>query len=153
MYQVTLLGSQYAVVTVPAHAAADLTADHPIFRAPCACRIVSVTIVPGATITGANTNSANLNLKSWTDATTPVATELANRDYLSATNEVAMKARSFYAPAAPLALALLRANSALTSRALPEPGRSPPPQPPAALPPTPPPPASPWRLSRTLSQA
>jgi len=106
MYQVTLLGSQYAVVTVPAHAAADLTADHPIFRAPCACRIVSVTIVPGATITGANTNSANLNLKSWTDATTPVATELANRDYLSATNEVAMKARSFYAPAAPLALAV-----------------------------------------------
>ena len=90
---------------IQAHAAGDATQDHPVFRAPFPCRLRKVTIVPAATITGVVTNNFNLNVKSWTDAATPVATERANRDYGSGTNEVAMKARDLYAPAAPLALA------------------------------------------------
>jgi hypothetical protein len=98
-------GPLVARANIQSHAAGDATADHPIYRAPFACRIRKVTIVPAATITGAATNNFNLNLKSWTDAATPVATERANRDYGSGTNEVAMKARDLYAPATPLALA------------------------------------------------
>lgn len=90
---------------IQAHAAGDATQDHPVFRAPFPCKLRKLTIVPGATITGQATNSFHLNVKTWTDAATPVATERANRDYLSGTNEVAMKARDLYAPAAPPALA------------------------------------------------
>lgn len=98
-------GALVAFATVPPHAAGDATQDHPIFRAPFACDIREVRIIPGAAVTGAATNNFNLNLKSWTDAATPVATERANRDYGSGTNETAMKMRSLYKPATPLALA------------------------------------------------
>lgn len=101
-----LVGPKYSMATIAAHAAGDATADHPVFRAPVACRLRKVTIVPGAAVTGAATNNFNLNVKSWTDAATPVATERANRDYGSGTNEVAMKARDLYAPATPLSLAV-----------------------------------------------
>ena len=86
---------------IQSHAAGDATADHPVFRAPFPCRLRKVTIVPAATLTGQATNNCNLNVKTWTDAATPVATERANRDYGSGTNEVAMKARDLYAPATP----------------------------------------------------
>jgi hypothetical protein len=100
-----LSGSKYAFANVQSHAAGDATADHPIFRCATsvACRIVKVTIIPGAAITGAATNNFNLNVKSWTAA--GAATERANRDYASGTNETAMVARDLYAPATPLSIA------------------------------------------------
>lgn len=94
-----LVGPLYAQAVIPAHAAADATEDIPIFRAFKNARIRSVTLIHGAAITGVDTNTTHVNLKSWTDAATPVATERANRDYVDATDAVAMKAISLYAPA------------------------------------------------------
>jgi hypothetical protein len=99
-----LSGVKYQFHNVQQHAAGDATQDHLIFR--CAttvpCRVRKVTIVPGASITGAATNNFNLNVKSWTAAGS--ATERANRDYASGTNETAMVSRDLYAPAAPLSI-------------------------------------------------
>jgi hypothetical protein len=53
-------------------------------------------------VTGQATNTFNLNVKTWTAAA--VATERANRDYGSGTNEVAMVSRDLWAPASPFEL-------------------------------------------------
>ena len=97
-------GPLHAHGYVPAHAAADATLDHVIFRAPFACKVRKVSIMFGATLTGADTNSANLNLINR-GADGLGTTELANRDYASGTNDTAYVKRDHYAPASPLAVA------------------------------------------------
>lgn len=93
-----LSGPLYVHTVVPKHAAGS-TDEYCIFRAPFNCKVQKVTIVPAANVTGQATNYTNINIKSWTDGATPVATEIANRDYnSSAVTEVAMKARDIYAP-------------------------------------------------------
>lgn len=99
-----LSGPLFAHARVPSHAAADVTADHVIFRAPFACKIRAVSIVPSAVLTGAATNSANLNVINR-GADGLGTTELANRDYVSGVNEVAYVKRELYAPASPLEIA------------------------------------------------
>jgi len=61
---------------VKAHAAATTTENNPIFVAPFACTIIGVTIIPQDDVTGADTDSTNLNI--FKQATTPV--EIGNYD-------------------------------------------------------------------------
>lgn len=97
-------GVHVATAVMPASAAADATAEVPVFRAPFACKVRKVVLVPGAAITGTATNYHNLNLiNRGTDGSG--TTELANRDYLNGTNESKAVARELYAPASYLALA------------------------------------------------
>lgn len=103
MQDIDLLGQHVEEFTINNKVLGDATLDYPLFEARRPCRLVSVEIVPGATITGQATNTFNLNVKTWTAA--GVATERGNRDYLSGTNEVAMVKRSLYAPATPLNMA------------------------------------------------
>lgn len=97
-------GAHRATAYLSAAAAGDATDEEVVFVAPFACKVRKVTVVPAAAVTGANTNSRNINLiNRGTDGSG--TTELANRDYLSGTNESKAVARDLYAPATYLALA------------------------------------------------
>lgn len=97
-------GAHVASYAVRAHAAATATENCFLFRAPFKAELVSVELIPDADITGADSNSSNVNLvNAGTDGAG--ATELANVDYASGTNATAGDAIALYAPAAPLALA------------------------------------------------
>ena len=94
-------GPQYAAGNVPAGAAADATTDHPVFRAPFACKIRKVRIVPGAAITGADTNTAYFTLY-MRGSDGGGTTALATRMNVSGTDSVANDAINLYAPASAL---------------------------------------------------
>jgi len=85
----------------PGKAAATATESRPVFVAPADCYIIALDVIPQATITGADTNSTNLNLIDKGTAGTG-STELANRDYVSGTNSTGFVKQSIYAPASPL---------------------------------------------------
>lgn len=93
-------GDHVALVMLPAHAAATATENIPIFYAPFACRITSVTVVPGAAATGDNTNTTNYNLINGGAAGTGT-TEIGNLDYATGTNAAVGVAQTVYAPADP----------------------------------------------------
>lgn len=99
-----LAGTQIETGAIPAAAAGDATAEWVIFEAPFAVVIESVRIIPSAAITGADSNSANLNLINRGTAGAGT-TELANRDYASGTDEAKAVARALYAPADGLSVA------------------------------------------------
>ncbi len=96
-------GPLYATGFVPATAAADANIDVPVFRAPFAAKIRKVRIVPGAAITGANTNTAYFTLY-MRGADGLGTTALATRMNVSGTDSVAHDAIDLYAPASPLAI-------------------------------------------------
>lgn len=96
-------GPQYATGYVPKGAAADATSDHPIFRASFACKIRKVRIVPGAAITGADTNTAYFTLY-MRAADGSGTTALATRMNVSGTDSVANDAIDLYAPASALSV-------------------------------------------------
>jgi hypothetical protein len=99
-----LAGPLVQQTLIPPAAAGDATASRVVFMAPFACRIRSVTIVPAAGITGQATNTFNLNvINRGVDGAS--STEVANRDYLSGTNETAYTRRVLYQPSTPLSLA------------------------------------------------
>lgn len=78
-------GTHVAHVMLPAHAAATATENVPIFRAPFACKVMAVRVVPGATATGDDTNRTNYNLLNGGSAGTGT-TELGNLDYATGTD-------------------------------------------------------------------
>jgi hypothetical protein len=86
-----LLGKHKFTVNLPAAAAADATVILGVWRAPYKCVVNLLTHVPGSTITGADTNTAHLNVQ------LAAGTEIANRDYTNGVNGT---------PAAPLAVSL-----------------------------------------------
>lgn len=94
-------GTHYHHAHVEAHAAGDATTSHVVFEAPWDCEIHKLRIIPAAAVTGANTNTFHLNLiNRGTDGSG--TTEIANRDYVSGTNESAYVGRDLYAPSTPL---------------------------------------------------
>lgn len=97
-------GPLHARANVPAHAAADATADHPVFRAPFACKVRGVKFVPGATLTGADTNSCYLRVINR-GADGLGTTALGSTYFSSGTNATGGDASNLYAPASPLAIA------------------------------------------------
>lgn len=89
---------------IPAHAAATATESYPIFFADRAVKVRKVSLVFSAAVTGTATNYTNVNLVNrGTDGTG--TTELANIDYASGQDAVAMVETSLYAPTTPLAVA------------------------------------------------
>ncbi|MEK6711647.1 MAG: hypothetical protein AABZ64_13820 [Nitrospinota bacterium] len=84
-------------------AAADASKTHVIFEAPVSCKIEKVKIIPGAAITGANTNTKHLNLINR-GTNGAGAAEIANYD-LTLGNDIGVAGLVLYAPASPLAAA------------------------------------------------
>lgn len=93
-------GTHTAFVMVPAHAAATATEALPIFKAPFACKIKAVRVVPGTAATGDNTNRTNYNLLDGGSAGTGT-TELGNLDYATGTDAAVGVTQDVYAPADP----------------------------------------------------
>ena len=89
-------GTQTVTTRVPAHAAGDATASHLVFVAPFTCRVRAVQVTASAGVTGANTNTFNLNV-----IRRPGTTELGNRDFTSGTNLAAFTPTDVYRPATP----------------------------------------------------
>lgn len=97
-------GALYANGYVPKGAAADATTGHPVFRAPFACKVRKVRIVPGAAVTGTDTDTAYLTLyMRGTDGSGTTA--LATRMHVSGTDSVKSDAINLYAPASAYELA------------------------------------------------
>jgi len=84
---------------LPAAGAADVTKSTPVFTAPDNCKVLQVQIVTQAAITGANTNSMNLNLINK-GAAGIGATELGHIDFVSGTNSVAFDGKDLVADTA-----------------------------------------------------
>jgi hypothetical protein len=97
-------GNHVATAPIRAHAAATATELVGIFRAPFACKIISVEILWDAAITGADTNTTHVNLHNRGTAGTGT-TELGNIDYVSGTDAAAFVAEDLYSPATPLEVA------------------------------------------------
>lgn len=70
---------------IPAAAAGDATKNWPIFFAERPCRVLSVGVVPQATITGQNTNTFHWNVINRGTAGAGT-TEIGNVDFVSGTN-------------------------------------------------------------------
>jgi hypothetical protein len=85
---------------LPAHAAATTTEAIPIFRAPFACKVTAVRVIPGAAATGDDTNRTNYNLLDGGSAGTGT-TELGNLDYATGTDAAVGVTQNVYAPADP----------------------------------------------------
>ena len=94
-------GPLYADGYVPLAAAATATSEHPVFRAPFACKVRKVRIVPGAAITGADTDTAYFTLY-MRGADGQSTTALATLMNVSGTDSVKSDAINLYAPASPL---------------------------------------------------
>ncbi|MBI2178921.1 MAG: hypothetical protein HYY66_07485 [Candidatus Tectomicrobia bacterium] len=84
-------------------AAGDASKTHVIFAAPVSCKVEKVKVIPGAAITGANTNTKHLNLINR-GANGAGTTEIANRDLVLGT-DLGVAGVDLYAPASPLDLA------------------------------------------------
>lgn len=98
-------GAQRVWFNIAPIAQGTATQSNVIFEAPFACKIRSVQIFFGATVTGTATDYFNLNLiNRGTDGTG--STELANRDYDNGTDDTAFVKRALYAPASYLAVAV-----------------------------------------------
>ena len=95
-------GTRDKTVASPATAAADASTTYVIFEAPVNCKIEKVRVVPGAAVTGQDTNTKNLNL---IDRGTngAGATELANYD-LTSGNDIGVAGYDLYSPASALSV-------------------------------------------------
>ena len=96
-------GKHSCETVVPSHAAATATEDTAIFYAPFACKVTAVRLVPGAAVTGANTNTTHLNLINR-GADGSGTTELANYDLTSGNDLTAYDNKNLYTPASGLAV-------------------------------------------------
>jgi hypothetical protein len=90
MFPGTLAGVQYLTAHVPAAVANAATAKVAALVAPFKCRIVSAEFVPLEDVTGADTDSRNLNLK----LTDTDGTEIANLDFADGTDAAALAAKA-----------------------------------------------------------
>jgi len=95
-------GTHDRQAALPPVAAADPTADFVVFEAPVNCRIEKVKVIPGAAVTGADTNTRHLNLVNR-GANGAGAAEVANYD-LTSGNGLGVAGLVLYAPAVPLAV-------------------------------------------------
>lgn len=77
-----LNGRVQYIAHIPAAAAADATADVAMIRLPYKCRVKKISYVALTTVTGADTNSRNINAKVG-------ATEIGNVDFTSGVNATA----------------------------------------------------------------
>lgn len=95
-------GTHDKLANIPAIAAAAATENHVVFVAPVNCKVTAVKVIPGAAITGANTNTKHLNLidRGTNGAGT---TELAARDLVLGT-DLGVAGVTLYAPAGGLAV-------------------------------------------------
>ena len=100
----TALRGKTVQTTVPSALAADATTEWPIFYAERACRILRVGIVAYSTITGANTNSFNVNILNKGTAGVGT-TEIGNKDFVSGTNATAFVPYNVVAESANAAMA------------------------------------------------
>lgn len=92
-------GDQDDLLPNIAHAAATATETLTIFKSPCRAKLKAVTWVPGAAITGANTDTTHINvINRGTDGT--LTTEIGNKDWIAGVNATAFGEVSIYAPAA-----------------------------------------------------
>jgi len=98
------LRAKTAQTTVPSALAADATAEWPIFYADRACRILRVGIVAYSTITGANTNTFNVNILNKGTAGIGT-TEIGNKDFVLGTNATAFVEYDVVAESANAAMA------------------------------------------------
>jgi hypothetical protein len=80
-------GSHDRTGFVPAVAAANATEKHPVFRAPFACEVTKLHVVPRANVTGNDTNRKNLNVKK-------AATEIGNLDLVTGVDLAASVSRT-----------------------------------------------------------
>ena len=92
-------GSHDFLIPTVAHAAATATETFPVFYAPETGYLHYVGWTPAADITGANTDSTNMNLID-TDGDGNGATEVANKDWISGVNAVNDDEIALYNPAA-----------------------------------------------------
>jgi hypothetical protein len=99
-----LPGNHTAFVIIHAHAAATATESIPIFVAPFACKLMSVTVTPAAAATGDNTNRTNINLQNGGTAGTGT-TELGNLDYATGTDAAVGVPQTVYSSTTGTALA------------------------------------------------
>jgi len=74
--------------SIPSHAAATATEEWPVFRAPFACKLKKLDIVPQAAVTGDDTNRTNFNIIDK-DADGSGTTEVGNLDLATGVNLVA----------------------------------------------------------------
>jgi hypothetical protein len=99
-------GQQVISSELPAHAALDATIYHTVFRAPQACKVQSVKVVPDAAVTGLDSPYyADLNLFKIDADGTPLV-QLAAIAYKLGTDEVALVTHAFTIAAAPVSLAV-----------------------------------------------
>jgi len=92
-------GTHMVSVMLPAHAAATATEAIPIFRAPFACKVKAVRVIPGAAAVGDDTNSTHYNLLNGGSVGTGT-TEIGNLDYVTNTNAAVGVVQDVYVPAA-----------------------------------------------------
>jgi hypothetical protein len=88
---------------LPGHAAATATEVVPIFVAKQDCRIVKVSLIPGAAVTGADTNTTNINLQDR-GSDGAGTTEKANYDLTNGHDLAACDEYVLYNPATPFSL-------------------------------------------------
>lgn len=119
-------GNFQSTYALRAHAAATATEVANVFRAPYACKIVSVELIPDGAVTGQATNYTSLavlNAGTAGTGTTVLGTAI---DYSSAgVTQAAGVAVDLYRPATPLAVAsgvILQVQMAKTGTGLALPG-------------------------------
>ena len=95
-------GTHDRQAVLPPVAAADATADFVVFEAPVNCKVEKVKVIPGAAVTGADTNTRHLNLINR-GANGAGTTEIANYD-LTSGNDAGVAGLVLYAPPSPLAV-------------------------------------------------
>ena len=103
MHRKDLLGGNVKTAYFPAFATADASKEVPIFLAEFACKIVKVSLVPQAAVSGADTNTRHLNLINKA-AGGAGATELTNYDLTSGNDLAVMDEYVLYNPSTPLDL-------------------------------------------------
>lgn len=90
--------------TVPALGADAATIQYPIFRAPFACKLTKVSVIPQAAVSGHATNRKDLNLINK-GANGAGATAIGNRDMLAGVDFVAFDEFEIYSSATGATLA------------------------------------------------
>lgn len=83
-------GYDYIWVNVPGNETAGTATYEVAVEMPSACVIYEVTVLPGADITGANTNTRHLNLD------VPRGSQIGNIDYVLATDGTAGTSADLY---------------------------------------------------------
>lgn len=86
-------GTRTAIAHIPALSADAATIVYPIFRAPDACKVMAVNVVPQAAVTGATGACKNLNVIDAGSAGIGT-TEIGNLDMITGVNFVALDSKA-----------------------------------------------------------